>query len=166
MRGFSCVFSQQGFNLAGRHLEFLAYSSSALRQHAVWFMIPFEQDGRLVTAQTVRKSLGDFSQDETKPAKMAARMARKHTPLYNLSISAILIPPLQRRSLRPTLVSPWYEASGKTWKIWERNHTFSRTAWGPYLKNLGQGFGRLCARSARTEQIHSSLLHTRSVFWG
>ena len=47
----------------------------------MWFMIPFEQDGRLVTAETVRKSLGDFSQDETKPAKMAARMARKHSTL-------------------------------------------------------------------------------------
>jgi RNA-dependent RNA polymerase len=31
----------------------------------------------LVNAESIRKSLGDFSQDETKPAKMAARMARK-----------------------------------------------------------------------------------------
>ncbi|KAF9651464.1 RdRP-domain-containing protein, partial [Thelephora ganbajun] len=68
-----------GFNLGGRHLEFLAYSSSALRQHAVWFMIPFERDGRLVNAESIRKSLGDFSQDETKPAKMAARMAQAFT---------------------------------------------------------------------------------------
>ena len=45
-------------------------------------MIPFERDGRLVTAKDVRESLGDFSQDETKPAKMAARMARKHALLY------------------------------------------------------------------------------------
>ena len=40
-------------------------------------MIPFEQDGMQVTAESVRESLGDFSQDETKPAKRAARMARK-----------------------------------------------------------------------------------------
>ena len=73
--------SQQGFDLAGQHLEFLAYSSSALRQHAVLFMIPFEQNGQLVNAESIRKSLGDFSQDETKPAKMAARMARKHASL-------------------------------------------------------------------------------------
>ena len=75
-------FSQQGIHLAGRHLEFLAYSSSALRQHAVWFVIPFEKDGRQVNAESIRKSLGDFSKDETKPAKMAARMARKHASLY------------------------------------------------------------------------------------
>ena len=33
-----------------------------------------------MNAQSIRESLGDFSNDETKPAKMAARMARKHTP--------------------------------------------------------------------------------------
>ena len=104
---FWLKFSQQGFDLAGRHLEFLAYSSSALRQHAVWFMIPFEQDGRLVTAESVRKSLGDFSQDETKPAKMAARMARKHASLCNLLAHVVLIPPWQRRSLPLTLALPW-----------------------------------------------------------
>lgn len=84
-------FPQRGFNLAGRHLEFLAYSSSALRQHAVWFMIPFEQEGSLVNAESIRKSLGDFSKDETKPAKMAARMARKHASLWERLVHLILI---------------------------------------------------------------------------
>lgn len=71
---------KKGFDLAGRHLEFLAYSSSALREHAVWFMIPFEDaEGRLITAQAIRDSLGDFSRDEMKPAKMAARMAQAFT---------------------------------------------------------------------------------------
>jgi len=70
-------------------------------------MIPFEQDGKLVTAESVRKSLGDFSQDETKPAKMAARMARKHPSFYDLLVYVILFPPWQRRSRPLTLASPW-----------------------------------------------------------
>jgi RNA-dependent RNA polymerase len=76
--GFWLKLSQAGFDLAGRHLEFLAYSSSALRQHAVWFIIPFKRNGVLVDAESIRRSLGDFSKDKTKPAKMAARMARTY----------------------------------------------------------------------------------------
>lgn len=71
---------KNGFHLAGRHLEFLAYSSSALREHAVWFMLPFEDsEGRIIRAQSIRDSLGDFSRDDKKPAKMAARMAQAFT---------------------------------------------------------------------------------------
>lgn len=71
---------KNGFTLAGRHLEFLAYSSSALREHAVWFMLPFEDStGKTINAQDIRNSLGDFSRDERKPAKMAARMAQAFT---------------------------------------------------------------------------------------
>ncbi|KAG7442133.1 uncharacterized protein BT62DRAFT_1010906 [Guyanagaster necrorhizus] len=33
---------KEGFELAGRRFEFLAYSSSALREHSVWFINPFE----------------------------------------------------------------------------------------------------------------------------
>lgn len=69
-------------------------------------MIPFEQDGRLVNAESIRKSLGDFSQDETKPAKMAARMARKHPPLCKVFTYLISDHSLQRRSLRLIQVSP------------------------------------------------------------
>ena len=83
---------QNGFDLAGRHLEFLAYSSSALRQHAVWFIIPFERDGVLVNAESIRKSLGDFSRDATKPAKMAARMARKYARSRNQHVGLIYVP--------------------------------------------------------------------------
>jgi RNA-dependent RNA polymerase len=75
---------KKGFTLAGRNFEFLAYSSSALREHAVWFMLPFEYEDkdkvrRLVTAQRIRDSLGNFSRDKNKPAKLAARMAQAFT---------------------------------------------------------------------------------------
>jgi RNA-dependent RNA polymerase len=70
---------KDGFYLAGRHLEFLAYSSSSLREHAVWFMLPFEYNDRIVRAQDIRDSLGNFSRDAKKPAKLAARMAQAFT---------------------------------------------------------------------------------------
>ncbi|PCH37887.1 hypothetical protein WOLCODRAFT_65369 [Wolfiporia cocos MD-104 SS10] len=71
---------KNGFELAGRHFEFLAYSQSALREHAVWFMNPFNHPIRgLVTAQKIRDSLGDFSGVIKQPSKYGARMAQAFT---------------------------------------------------------------------------------------
>lgn len=52
-------------------------------------MIPFEQDGIMVNAESIRESLGDFSEYESKPAKMAARMARKRLSPCNQSVYLI-----------------------------------------------------------------------------
>lgn len=71
---------KRGFNLGGRYFEFLAYSQSALREHAVWFMCPFVHptEGH-VTAQKIRDSLGDFSGVIKYPSKYAARIAQAFT---------------------------------------------------------------------------------------
>ncbi|KAG2067060.1 RdRP-domain-containing protein, partial [Suillus decipiens] len=69
-----------GFELAGKHFDFLAYSSSALREHAVWFVSSFQHDTKgLVNAHTIRDSLGDFSGCIYSPSKYAARMAQAFT---------------------------------------------------------------------------------------
>ncbi|KAG8912062.1 hypothetical protein FRC01_005314, partial [Tulasnella sp. 417] len=73
-----------GLNIAGRHFEFLAYSNSALRDHAVWFSAPFqeaESEGPWVTAQSIRDGLGDFDYKnlDRQPAKLAARMSQAFT---------------------------------------------------------------------------------------
>ncbi|KAG8912041.1 hypothetical protein FRC01_005331 [Tulasnella sp. 417] len=73
-----------GLDIAGRHFEFLAYSNSALRDHAVWFSAPFQDagpDGPWVTAQSIRDGLGDFYYNglERQPAKLAARMSQAFT---------------------------------------------------------------------------------------
>jgi RNA-dependent RNA polymerase len=73
---------KQGFVLAGRRFEFLAYSSSALREHSVWFMNPFDLPGRgRITADSIRRSVGNF--EGTKllklPSKYAARLAQAFT---------------------------------------------------------------------------------------
>ncbi|KAI0345277.1 RdRP-domain-containing protein [Trametopsis cervina] len=69
-----------GFELAGREFEFLAYSSSALREHAVWFICPFQHPKRgWVDAAMIRRSLGDFSTVIKSPSKLAARIAQAFT---------------------------------------------------------------------------------------
>ncbi|KAG8915201.1 hypothetical protein FRC00_006646 [Tulasnella sp. 408] len=63
---------ERGLDIAGRHFEFLAYSNSALRDHAVWFSAVFyEPGGGRVTAQSIRDGLGDFyfKNLERQPAK-------------------------------------------------------------------------------------------------
>ncbi|KAL4067761.1 RNA dependent RNA polymerase-domain-containing protein [Scleroderma citrinum] len=69
-----------GFELAGRHFDFLAYSQSALRSHAVWFVSPFNHHEKgLVTAGTIRAGLGDFQEVIFSPSKFGARMAQAFT---------------------------------------------------------------------------------------
>ncbi|KAJ3841711.1 RNA dependent RNA polymerase-domain-containing protein [Lentinula raphanica] len=82
----------KGFELAGQWFEFLAYSTSALREHSVWFMTPFRHPSEgLVTAQKIRDSIGDFEPPPDAeinpgkppllwcPSKYAARLAQAFT---------------------------------------------------------------------------------------
>lgn len=68
---------KQGISIAGRHFQFLAYSTSSLREHAVWFMSSFRSGGEMITPQKVVRDLGDFSALTQQPSKYAARIAQK-----------------------------------------------------------------------------------------
>lgn len=71
---------KDGFSLATRTFEFLAYSSSALREHAVWFVNPFHHHEKgWINAEYIRSSLGDFSAVIHCPSKYAARIAQAFT---------------------------------------------------------------------------------------
>ena len=71
---------REGFELGGLAFEFLGYSQSALREHSVWFVSPFrDREEGYVTAETIRKSLGDFSKLLRTPSKYAARIAQAFT---------------------------------------------------------------------------------------
>ncbi|KAG6844915.1 hypothetical protein H0H87_002399 [Tephrocybe sp. NHM501043] len=73
---------KNGFELAGRRFEFLAYSTSALREHAVWFMNPFHHPGKgWVNTEYIRQTLGDFKDTILlrQPSKYAARLAQAFT---------------------------------------------------------------------------------------
>ena len=74
---------RHGFELGGRAFEFLAYSTSALRQHSVWFVSPFRDPVEgYVTSENIRSSLGDFSGLLRTPSKLAARTAQAFTATY------------------------------------------------------------------------------------
>jgi RNA-dependent RNA polymerase len=69
-----------GFELAGRSFEFLAYSHSSLREHAVWFVSPFEDPFEgYVNAERIRARLGDLSDLLRTPSTYAARIAQAFT---------------------------------------------------------------------------------------
>jgi RNA-dependent RNA polymerase len=71
---------RHGFELGGRAFEFLAYSTSALREHSVWFVSPFRDPVEgYVTSEKIRSSLGDFSKLLRMPSKYAARIAQAFT---------------------------------------------------------------------------------------
>ncbi|THH29583.1 hypothetical protein EUX98_g4606 [Antrodiella citrinella] len=71
---------KKGLTIAGRHFQFLAYSSSALRSHAVWFVRDLQHYTRpFINAEVIRNGLGDFSGVIKFPSKYAARIALAFT---------------------------------------------------------------------------------------
>ncbi|PCH33549.1 RdRP-domain-containing protein [Wolfiporia cocos MD-104 SS10] len=80
-------FLLNGLDIAGRHFDFLAYSQSALKEHAVWFVKPFTDPstGRRVDASSIIQSLGSFQNlafDRELiycPARYAARISQAFT---------------------------------------------------------------------------------------
>ncbi|KAJ6574801.1 RNA-directed RNA polymerase 2 [Mycena capillaripes] len=81
-----------GLSIAGRHFEFLAYSQSALKEHAVWFVRPFRVGETLVTASSIIKTIGSFDDLEFDPklmycpARYAARISQAFTATDSTSI--------------------------------------------------------------------------------
>lgn len=75
---------RNGLEIGGRFFQFLAYSQSALKEHAVWFVKDFvTPDGTFVTAASIIASLGDFTQPDPElircPARYAARISQAFT---------------------------------------------------------------------------------------
>ncbi|KAK7064480.1 RNA-dependent RNA polymerase [Favolaschia claudopus] len=76
----------KGLTIAGRRFDFLAYSQSALKEHAVWFVRSFRNErNELVTAQTIIANLGSFDglafdpKLRFCPARYAARISQAFT---------------------------------------------------------------------------------------
>ncbi|CBQ70480.1 related to RNA-directed RNA polymerase [Sporisorium reilianum SRZ2] len=79
IRGRVLDILKNGIIVAGRRFQLLAWSSSSMSSHTVWFVTPFlDATGRLVDANSVRKSLGNFKDVIRKPA-MYADNGQDHT---------------------------------------------------------------------------------------
>jgi len=59
---FKLIF-KEGFELGGRKWEFLAWSASALKAQACFFLSPFEEEGRMINPETIHRDIGDFAGD-------------------------------------------------------------------------------------------------------
>ncbi|KAG9009177.1 hypothetical protein FRB93_005673 [Tulasnella sp. JGI-2019a] len=88
---------KSGLAVAGRQFKFLLFSQSALKEHAVWFCMPFvDSNGLIVDAEKIRNSLGDFRHLERQPARMAARMSQAFTatePSVTLELEEMFVAP-------------------------------------------------------------------------
>ncbi|KAG8906417.1 hypothetical protein FRB99_006919 [Tulasnella sp. 403] len=83
---------KRGIRVAGREFKFLGYSSSALKEHAVWFCSPFwDDDGEYVDANIIRSSIGDLSHLEFFPARQVPELNifQVYQPLIQLKIKII-----------------------------------------------------------------------------
>ncbi|ESK91530.1 hypothetical protein Moror_2579 [Moniliophthora roreri MCA 2997] len=71
---------KDGFPLGGQDFQFLAYSSSGLRNHSLWFMSKFNHplEGRIDAAR-IRDSIGDFRDLLRHPSKYGARLGLAFT---------------------------------------------------------------------------------------
>ncbi|KAK4703609.1 proteasome activator subunit 4, partial [Phenoliferia sp. Uapishka_3] len=101
---FLHIFTE-GLDVAGRRFEFLGYSSSALKDHTAWFVARFTQkNGEVVTAETIRRRLGDFSKVNQIPARWMARVAQAFTATQRtitLQESEVLhIPDIEHRTTK------------------------------------------------------------------
>ena len=84
------VLLQEGLEIAGRKFQFLAYSNSALKEHAVWFVTPFlDENEDFITADVIRSRLGNFDKVIRCPARYGARMSQAFTSTsVSISITA------------------------------------------------------------------------------
>jgi hypothetical protein len=72
--------------IAGRRFEFLGFSNSSLKSQTCWYMAPFEFEGKLLDAEIVVKSLGNFSEIRT-PGRYAARVGQA----FSDTIGSVLV---------------------------------------------------------------------------
>lgn len=71
-----------GIFVGGRHFNFLAFSSSALREHSTWFVRScFSYEGGLVTAEIIRQGVGDLKHIRC-PPRWAARLGQSFTTTH------------------------------------------------------------------------------------
>ncbi|EST06322.2 RNA-dependent RNA polymerase, eukaryotic-type [Kalmanozyma brasiliensis GHG001] len=80
---------KDGINVAGRHWDLLAWSSSSMSTHTVWFLAPFtDSKGRRVDANVIRASLGDFRDVIRSPALYGARLSQA----FSATASTVRVP--------------------------------------------------------------------------
>ncbi|KAH8102595.1 RNA dependent RNA polymerase-domain-containing protein [Cristinia sonorae] len=92
---FGSILSN-GLEIAGRHFDFLAYSQSALKEHAVWFVKPFVDSHRnTVNAASIIRGIGSFESVAGDPRLIycPARYGARISQAFTATDSSISIDP-------------------------------------------------------------------------
>ncbi|ODQ55036.1 RdRP-domain-containing protein [Saitoella complicata NRRL Y-17804] len=120
---------RRGIRVAGRMFEFLAYSSSGLRELSCWFINPFALNDRWIDGDLVRSEIGELETITNAP-RYAARMGQAFT-------STILSLPIQRYEIT---VIPDVERCGRvftdgvgkiSWELVKELHAIAHKQMNP-----------------------------------
>ena len=87
---------KDGLTVGERRFEFLAYSQSALKEHAVWFVKPFmDKNRQLVNARTIIERIGTFGALPSDPRLLycPARYAARISQAFTATDSSFMIQP-------------------------------------------------------------------------
>ncbi|KAG8700429.1 hypothetical protein FRC11_012943, partial [Ceratobasidium sp. 423] len=69
-------FLKNTIPLCNRHYELLGYSQSGFREHACFYIAPFEWEGESIDGEFIRRSLGNFDRVIDSPSRYGARMSQ------------------------------------------------------------------------------------------
>ena len=152
------ILRETGLKIGGRRYTFLAYSQSALKEHSVWFMRPFRNDGVLVDPVFIIDSLGDFDNaPDPKLIYCPGRYGARISQAFTSTDSGVSIEPEEIREVPDVevLKVEGVPSSGK-WNFTDGVGTIS-----PELSKLIWDTIRARRRSARRVRVYPKCFQIR-----
>lgn len=155
----SCVLNVllHGLNVAGRHWDLLAWSSSSMSTHTVWFVTPFvDNNGQRIDANVIRSRLGDFSDVIRSPALYGARLSQA----FSATARTISVPASHIHA-KPDKVSeqgmPYTDGVGQI------SPELMAEVWTSFLAAHGEGRKRKLLKAAAPSAIQMRLGGSKGV---
>lgn len=141
---------RDGIEIAGRHFEFLAYTQSSLKQHAVWFMKPFAMtsyDRKVtMTPDAIIRTIGVFNDVEYDPQLIfcPARYGARISQAFTATEAAVAIGDIEEIPILPDIL----DKRGRSFTdgVGTMSREFAQEAW----KEL-QAVSQRHARNKRIE---------------
>ncbi|SOV06418.1 uncharacterized protein UDID_01631 [Ustilago sp. UG-2017a] len=146
-----------GLNVAGRHWDLLAWSSSSMSTHTVWFVTPFvDNNGQRIDANVIRSRLGDFSDVIRSPALYGARLSQA----FSATARTISVPASHIHA-KPDKVSeqgmPYTDGVGQI------SPELMAEVWTSFLAAHGEGRKRKLLKAAAPSAIQMRLGGSKGV---
>ncbi|KAJ1033486.1 hypothetical protein NDA13_001477 [Ustilago tritici] len=146
-----------GLNVAGRHWDLLAWSSSSMSTHTVWFVTPFvDNNGQRIDANVIRSRLGDFSDVIRSPALYGARLSQA----FSATARAISVP-ASHIHFKPDKVSE--QGMPYTDGVSQISPELMAEVWTSFLAAHGEGRKRKLLKAAAPSAIQMRLGGSKGV---